>query len=105
MLDLLARTDMLLDPAQPASRAIGDAVETGTVRVFLRDGTMREASAVTPHGHPRDPLSAAELEGKFRACAAAGALPSQATEQAVELLAQFNSLDSPEALLRTLEAA
>ena len=59
---------------------------------------------MTPHGHPRDPLSGAELEGKFRACAAAGALPSQATEQAVELLAQFNSLESPVALLRTLEA-
>jgi len=104
VLDLLARTDMLLDPAQPASRAIGDAVETGTVRVFLRDGSMREASAVTPHGHPRDPLSAAELEGKFRACAAAGALPSEAMEAALELLAEFNSLESPVALLRTLEA-
>ncbi len=104
VLALAARTEMLLDPAQPASRAISDAVETGIVRVFLRDGSMRETSAVTPHGHPRDPLTAAELDHKFRACAAAGALPAAATEEALALLAGFTRLNSPAALMRALEA-
>ncbi len=104
VLDLLGRTEMLPDPAQPASRAISDAVETGIVRVFLRDGTLREASAITPHGHPREPLTAAELDSKFLACAAAGGLPAGATEEAIALLARFNSLDSSVALMRALEA-
>jgi 2-methylcitrate dehydratase PrpD len=103
VLDLVDRTEMRLDPDQPASRAIGDAVETGGVRVFLRDGTVREASVVTPHGHPRDPLTTAELEGKFRACAAAGGLPAAATEAALAQLANFAGLASLGGLTGLLE--
>jgi 2-methylcitrate dehydratase PrpD len=92
VLHILERTEMIQDPNQPASRAITEAVETGSVRVFLKDGSMHEASAVTPHGHPRDPLTDAELASKFSSCAAAGGLSPTATEHALVLLARFEEV-------------
>jgi 2-methylcitrate dehydratase PrpD len=103
VLATLERTEMLLDPSQPASRAIGEAVETATVRVHLRDGTVREAAVVTPHGHPRSPLTEAQLEAKFRACAAAGGLSESTTDAVLELLARFDTLATPAALTRLLD--
>ncbi len=103
VLDVLNRTEMQLDPAQPASRAIADAVETGIVRVFLKDGSVREARSVTPHGHPRDPLTSTELGNKFLACAEAGGMAPQAADEALGLLARFASLNSPAALMALLE--
>ena len=102
VLALLDRTEMIQDPAQPASRPIEEAVETGSVRVFLKDGTLREASAVTPHGHPRDPLSEAELALKFNACAAAGGLAPPHAERALDLLARFETLPELRALTALL---
>jgi 2-methylcitrate dehydratase PrpD len=89
VLQLVERIEMIQDRNQPASRAITDAVETGSVRVFLKDGSVQEASAVTPHGHPRDPLTDAELAVKFSSCASAGGLSPTATEHALALLARF----------------
>lgn len=103
VLDVLNRTEMQLDPAQPASRAIADAVETGIVRVFLKDGSVREARSVTPHGHPRDPLTSTELGNKFLACAEAGGMAPQAADEALGLLARFASLNSPATLMALLE--
>ena len=103
VLDVLNRTEMYLDPEQPASRAIADAVETGIVRVFLRDGSIREARSVTPHGHPRDPLTDAELDYKFRACAEAGGMAPDAADQALGLLSRFAMLNSPAPLMASLE--
>ena len=103
VLDVLNRTEMQLDPAQPASRAIADAVETGIVRVFLKDGSVREARSVTPHGHPRDPLTSTELGNKFLACAEAGGMAPQTADEALGLLARFASLNSPAALMALLE--
>jgi 2-methylcitrate dehydratase PrpD len=103
VLDVLNRTEMHLDPEQPASRSIADAVETGIVRVFLRDGSIREARSVTPHGHPRDPLTGAELDHKFRACAEAGGMAPDAADQALDLLSRFAMLNSPAPLMTSLE--
>jgi 2-methylcitrate dehydratase PrpD len=104
VLALLERTEMQLDPAQPASLPPEQVVEAGTVRVWLKDGTLREARATTPHGHPRDPLTPMELEAKFRACARAGGLPAAATERALEMLAHFGTLARPGEVLALLEA-
>jgi 2-methylcitrate dehydratase PrpD len=104
VLDALARTEMLQDPTQPASRPIGETVEIGSVKVFLKDGTMREARGVTPHGHPRDPLSEAELAFKFRACAEAGHVPPAAAAAALDLLGDLPRAREIGALTRLLEA-
>ncbi len=103
VLDVLARTEMLQDPTQPASRPITETVEIGRVKVFLKDGTVREAEGVTPHGHPRDPLTDAELAFKFRACAAAGGLAPQAAERALDALGAFACLGEIGRLTRLLE--
>jgi 2-methylcitrate dehydratase len=39
------------------------------VRFVLRNGESREIEVVYPKGHPNNPMSPAEVEAKFRACA------------------------------------
>lgn len=45
-------------------------------RVRLRDGRKAEDERAVPHGHPKDPMTDAELEAKFRTLAA-GRLPDE----------------------------
>ena len=39
------------------------------VKLILRSGESREVEVAFPKGHPNNPMSPAEVEAKFRACA------------------------------------
>jgi aconitate decarboxylase len=74
-----------------------------TVEVKLRDGRTLEARRDVPHGDAADPLSREELEAKLRR-SAAGLLPEDRIEQALELLLDVEQLASVGELLRCLRA-
>jgi 2-methylcitrate dehydratase len=39
------------------------------VKLFLQSGESREVEVIFPKGHPKNRMSPAEVEAKFRACA------------------------------------
>jgi 2-methylcitrate dehydratase PrpD len=100
-LDLIARIEMTVDPALRADVPVTESLERGTVLVTLADGRTVEQVADVPHGHPDDPLTAEELEGKFLACAE-GALAPEAALRALDALrdvAGLNRIDRLTSLL------
>ncbi|HUF48492.1 MAG TPA: MmgE/PrpD family protein [Vicinamibacterales bacterium] len=79
---LMPRVVMNVDPSlDPRAPPLTEA----RVRIVLRDGRTVERAAHGARGYPERPASEAELEAKFRACAAR-ALPAGATSRALDLL-------------------
>jgi 2-methylcitrate dehydratase PrpD len=58
----------------------------------LRNGEQLEESVNRAHGNPADPLTDAELLGKFHECAAGSASEAQ-RERVIDLCARLDSLD------------
>lgn len=93
-----------VDPELTADRPVTESFERGTLDVMLTDGTCRRAAVLVPRGHPEAPLTEAELEAKFRDCAA-GALPPAAVDAALEQLSRFGRLAQVSELTATLGGA
>jgi 2-methylcitrate dehydratase PrpD len=75
-----------------------DAAAT-QVEIALRSGRIHSGSAAIARGHPRLPASRAEIEDKFRSCAAA-VLPRARIEKFLE---QFRSWEKPNCSSRWLQ--
>jgi 2-methylcitrate dehydratase PrpD len=82
-----SRVEMRVDPALGRT---APALTQAVVTVHLRDGRTLEQRADGARGYPDQPASDAELDAKFRSCAAR-ALPPAAIEQ---VLAALRSLDT-----------
>lgn len=82
----------------PSIGPIGAAVEVQTT-----DGRTVVDRRAVPKGDPGDPLTRAEIEGKFRT-ASAGVLSPAAAEQALGLLRDLERLDDVRRLLVLLRA-
>ncbi|HYM03711.1 MAG TPA: MmgE/PrpD family protein [Stellaceae bacterium] len=77
---LAGRTRFVVDPANPYP-----AEYTGHARVTLRDGRVIEERQPHLRGGVHEPLSRAEIEGKFRANAAHGGWPPARADAARDL--------------------
>jgi 2-methylcitrate dehydratase PrpD len=71
------------------------------VRVYRADGTVVEGSVAVPKGRPENPLSAAEIEAKFRNLAAA-ALPEETVSRIVAMVGDLEQVDSAAQLTQLL---
>ncbi len=92
VLALVERTRMGIDGELRADVPVTESMERGTVIVTLADGRTLEHATTVPHGHPDDPLTAAELDGKFLACAE-GALAPDAAGRALDALRRVGGLN------------
>lgn len=88
---IMERVTMNVDPELTADRPVTESFERGTLDVTLTDGTRKRAAVLVPRGHPEAPLSEAELEAKFRDCAA-GALAPAAVDAVLGRLSRFGDL-------------
>jgi 2-methylcitrate dehydratase PrpD len=100
---LMQRVAMTVDPELTADRPVTESFERGTIEVTLADGGRQRVAVLVPRGHPGAPLSEAELQGKFRDCAA-GVLPAARVEAALGCLARLGGLDRIATLTSTLRA-
>lgn len=100
LVPLMKSVTMTVDPELTADRPVTESFERGTIDVTLVSGERKRVAVRTPHGHPDDPLSAAELEAKFRDCAT-GVLSPGAIDTVLDHLAAFGSLER----VKTLTAA
>jgi 2-methylcitrate dehydratase len=64
------RTDAALNEYTPGSYP-------AVVEMTLENGERRTAEVFFPKGHPRNPMSQAEVEGKFHSCARAAVSDDQ----------------------------
>ncbi len=78
---LAAKVRYVIDPANPYPKKF-----TGHVRVTLRDGSVREARQDHFRGGVAEPLSAADLEAKFRANCVYGGWSADQSEPALAAL-------------------
>lgn len=99
---LMELVEMVVDPELGADRPITKSFERGTVIVTLRDGSQHRAAVLDPRGHPKAPLSDADLAEKFRDCAK-GILTPESTEAALAQLARFGELGRVSELMATLD--
>jgi 2-methylcitrate dehydratase len=88
------RTDSSLNKHTPGSYP-------AVVKLILRSGESREVEVIFPKGHPNNPMSPAEVEGKFRACAR-GRLPSVLQEKVIGKARELEKLASVDHLMDDL---
>lgn len=74
------------------------------IRITLKNGRVIEGRYDVARGHPEKPLSWAELDDKFRDCAAL-VLADKDAETAIQLVARIEELKSLSLLLRALTGA
>jgi 2-methylcitrate dehydratase PrpD len=98
---LLGKVAMEVDPELRGNVPVTESRERGTVRVRLADGGTVERAVTVPHGHPEDPLTSEELDGKFLACAD-GTLRAERVGAALEMLHGLGRLDRVDRLTRLL---
>ena len=96
---LLARVDF---GVHPEAEAAGFDKMTTIVEVELDDGTIVKGSADFGKGSPVNPMSDAELEQKFRECAAWGGLERTRAQRVIELVWQIERLENVGDLARLL---
>ncbi len=98
MRDVMARvsvrTDAGLNRYTPGSYP-------AVVRLILQSGERREVEVVFPKGHPNNPMSSAEVEAKFRACAR-GRVPSARREKIIGKARELQKLASVAELMKDL---
>jgi 2-methylcitrate dehydratase PrpD len=75
--EVLAKTEVIVDAE--LDKLYPDKFPA-RVTIHLRDGTSFQETVLYPKGDPQDPLSAADLEAKFRGNVATMVSPSQAGE-------------------------
>ena len=73
------------------------------VVVSLKNGEQHEATVQRAHGNPADPLTEAEIVGKFHECAAMSA-PEAQRNRVVDMCARLDSLDDVRELTEVLGA-
>jgi 2-methylcitrate dehydratase PrpD len=88
------RTDASLNQYTPGSYP-------AVVKLILRSGESREVEAVFPKGHPSNPMSPAEVEAKFRACARVR-LPSARQDKVLGKARELEKLASVAELMNDL---
>ena len=71
------------------------------VRIILKNGALIEGRYDVARGHPEKPMTWSELAEKFNDCAAL-VLPKQQAQEAIELVARVEKLDSLAPLIRAL---
>ena len=96
---LLARVSF---GVHPEAEAAGFDKMTTIVEVELDDGTVVKGSADFGKGSPVNPMSDAELEQKFRECAAWGGLERTQAQRVIELVWKIERLDNVGDLARLL---
>jgi 2-methylcitrate dehydratase PrpD len=95
---ILQYTDEAL--GRPAAQALMQRVRTipvngplqSRVVLTLTNGEQLEATATRAHGNPADPLTEAEIVGKFHECAGQSATTAQ-RDRVIDLCARLESLD------------
>ena len=98
VIDLMKRVTLYVDDEL---EALGYDQVRSRIRIKLRDGKMIEGRCDVARGHPEKPMSWAELEEKFRDCAAL-VLPRKNTEETIQMVARLEQLRSLNPLLRAL---
>ncbi len=96
---LLARVDF---GVHPEAEAAGFDKMTTIVEVELDDGTIVKGSADFGKGSPVNPMSDAELEQKFRECAAWGGLERTQAQRVIDLVWKIERLENVGELARLL---
>jgi 2-methylcitrate dehydratase len=90
------RTDASLNKHTPGSYP-------AVVKLILQSGESREVEVIFPKGHPANPMSPAEVEAKFRACAREK-LPSARQEKVIGKARELDRLASVAELMNDLAA-
>ena len=90
--DLLTRVSFV-----PVEGQLGEVKLESKVVVTLKSGTELEETAHQSHGNPQDPLTDAEVAGKFHECTAA-LLSEEQRSNVIDLCYQLDSLSSVRAL-------
>jgi 2-methylcitrate dehydratase len=88
------RTDASLNKHTPGSYP-------AVVKLILHSGESREAEVIFPKGHPNNPMSSAEVEAKFRACAR-GRMASARQEKVIGKARELEKLASVAELMNEL---
>jgi 2-methylcitrate dehydratase PrpD len=96
---LLARVDF---GVHPEAEAAGFDKMTTIVEVELSDGTIVKGSADFGKGSPVNPMSDAELEQKFRECAAWGGLERTHAQRVIDMVWKIERLENVGDLARLL---
>ncbi|MDP9282769.1 MAG: MmgE/PrpD family protein [Chloroflexota bacterium] len=89
----------------PEAEAAGYEKMTTIVEVELADGRVVRGRADFGKGSPADPMSDAELEAKFRDCAAWGGLPEADARDVADLIWRIEELGDVRDLTRPLRSA
>ena len=89
---LLDRVEMKVDRNLRGDVPVTESIERGTVVVLLSDGRSLRQAVTVPHGHPDDPLTADELDGKFLACAA-GVLAPDTARRALDAMRRIDGIN------------
>jgi 2-methylcitrate dehydratase PrpD len=98
--DLMGRIDVAVDPDLSGEESVSFA-SPAIVEVDTVDGRTLRKMVRAPRGHPDNPLTAAELEAKFAACAAR-ALVGEAVRRAFDLVMDLENVPNVRDLLREL---
>ena len=88
------RTDPSLNKHTPGSYP-------AVVKLILQSGESREVEVIFPKGHPNNPMSPAEVETKFRACAR-GRLTSARQDKVIANARELEKLPSVADLMQML---
>ncbi|HYJ14942.1 MAG TPA: MmgE/PrpD family protein, partial [Candidatus Limnocylindria bacterium] len=88
------RTDPSLNTHTPGSYP-------AVVKLILQSGESREVEVIFPKGHPNNPMSPAEVETKFRACAR-GCLTSARQDKVIANARELEKLPSVADLMQML---
>lgn len=96
MARVTVRTDASLNKYTPGSYP-------AAVKLILHSGESREVEVAFPKGHPNNPMSPAEVEAKFRACAR-GRLSAARQDSVLAQARQLEKLASVAELMNQLAA-
>lgn len=88
------RTDANLNKYTPGSYP-------AVVKLILQSGESREVEVIFPKGHRNNPMSQAEVEAKFRACAR-GRMPPARQEKVIGKARELEKLASVAELMDDL---
>ena len=88
------RTDASLNKHTPGSYP-------AVVKLILQSGESREVEVIFPKGHPNNPMSPAEVETKFRACAR-GCMTSARQDKVIANARELEKLPSVADLMQML---
>lgn len=99
--ELARRVFVTVDEAAPEN-----AIVTGRTELVLCDGRRFARQAAQARGHPSQPLDDAELEAKFRMCAARAAMPvcQPAADRMIAAIRALEACADAGALLGAMEA-